>query len=80
MAEISGKYFVDCDIQEREANPVSRNMELSAKLWRVSEELTGLRVPGQDDDDDGTEGVINSDGAEVTSACEDKDLSAKKSE
>ncbi|XP_005103743.1 retinol dehydrogenase 13 [Aplysia californica] len=42
VAEISGKYFVDCDIQEKEANPVSRNMELAAKLWKVSAELTGL--------------------------------------
>jgi len=42
VADVSGKHFVDCDIQEREANPMSRNMELAEQLWDVSAQLTGL--------------------------------------
>ncbi|CAL1538790.1 unnamed protein product [Lymnaea stagnalis] len=42
VKDVSGKYFVDCKIQENGANPLSRNMEVAEKLWRISEDLTGL--------------------------------------
>ncbi|RUS73752.1 hypothetical protein EGW08_018489 [Elysia chlorotica] len=42
VAEISGKYFIDCDVRESEANPQSRDMGVAKKLWEVSERLTGL--------------------------------------
>ncbi|KAK7011914.1 retinol dehydrogenase 12 [Biomphalaria glabrata] len=42
VKDISGKYFVDCQLMESGANPLSRNMEVAEKLWNVSEEITGL--------------------------------------
>ncbi|GFR73788.1 retinol dehydrogenase 13 [Elysia marginata] len=43
VTDISGKYFVDCDIKENEANPLSRNKDVAKQLWEVSEQLTGLK-------------------------------------
>ncbi|XP_059152984.1 retinol dehydrogenase 14-like isoform X2 [Physella acuta] len=43
VKDISGKYFVDCKIEENDVNPMSRNMEIADKLWTVTEELTGLK-------------------------------------
>jgi len=44
VSEISGKYFIDCDIQEGEANPLSHDMKLAAKLWDVTAKLTCLEA------------------------------------
>lgn len=46
VKDISGKYFVDCAVQENEANPISWDMGLAAKLWEVSESITGLTPSG----------------------------------
>ena len=37
---ISGRYFEEC--KPVQSSPISRNLELQEKLWRISEELTGL--------------------------------------
>ncbi|KAH9496864.1 Retinol dehydrogenase 14 [Bulinus truncatus] len=42
VKDVTGKYFVDCRLDETGANPMSRNMELAEKLWLASEEITGL--------------------------------------
>lgn len=43
LAGISGRYFADQ--REKEPRPHASDPELAARLWEVSEQLTGLRYP-----------------------------------
>ena len=40
---VSGRYFVKC--RAVESSPASRDREAQARLWRLSEEMTGFRYP-----------------------------------
>ena len=44
VAGVSGRYFVKC--RPVESSPASRDREAQARLWRLSEEMTGFRYPG----------------------------------
>ena len=43
VAGVSGRYFVKC--RPVESSPASRDREAQARLWRLSEEMTGFRYP-----------------------------------
>ena len=43
VAGVSGRYFVKC--RDVESSPASRDHEAQARLWRLSEEMTGFRYP-----------------------------------
>ena len=43
VAGVSGRYFVKC--RAVESSPASRDREAQARLWRLSEEMTGFRYP-----------------------------------
>ena len=43
VAGVSGRYFVKC--RAVESSPASRDREAQARLWRMSEEMTGFRYP-----------------------------------
>ena len=43
VAAVSGRYFVKC--RPVESSPASRDREAQARLWRLSEEMTGFRYP-----------------------------------
>ena len=40
---VSGRYFVKC--RAVESSPESRDRDAQARLWRLSEEMTGFRYP-----------------------------------
>ncbi|MFW2405633.1 MAG: hypothetical protein ACN4GT_12760, partial [Gammaproteobacteria bacterium] len=42
VADLSGYYFADCNPVIPDPN--MENQEMAARLWEVSEELTGVRV------------------------------------
>jgi NAD(P)-dependent dehydrogenase (short-subunit alcohol dehydrogenase family) len=44
LAGVTGAYFVDC--RPARSSPTSYDEELAARLWSVSEELTGMRPGG----------------------------------
>jgi NAD(P)-dependent dehydrogenase (short-subunit alcohol dehydrogenase family) len=41
VANVSGKYF-DSDTKEKKSSRVSRDPELAQKLWKISEQMTGV--------------------------------------
>ena len=43
VAGVSGRYFVKC--RPVESSPASRDREAQARLWEMSEEMTGFRYP-----------------------------------
>ena len=43
VAGVSGRYFVKC--RAVESSPASRDREAQARLWEMSEEMTGFRYP-----------------------------------
>jgi retinol dehydrogenase-12 len=45
VAEVTGGYFVKC--KPAEPSALAKDEQAAARLWRISEELTGLRPPGQ---------------------------------
>lgn len=40
---MSGKYFAECQLAERQVNPLANDPDLCKKLWDVSCEFTGLK-------------------------------------
>ena len=43
VAGVSGRYFAKC--RPVESSPASRDREAQARLWEMSEEMTGFRYP-----------------------------------
>lgn len=40
---MSGKYFAECQLAERQVNPLANDPDLCKKLWDISCKFTGLR-------------------------------------